>query len=141
MHIFAIPLSSRLEKCCRVLERLFVVFHHSRNILCPGSTIKKLKKAALIGSGVYSAYKLAKAQSKFAKFDDPDIDFNTWNTWREVDGFLCKTDNHCNWLDENFECQQVGEFGWTVSADVSFIESIFESFYSVKYCNVNYSVK
>ena len=107
----------------------------------PGSTIKKLKKAALIGSGVYSAYKLAKAQSKFAKFDDPDIDFNTWNTWREVDGFLCKTDNHCNWLDENFECQQVGEFGWTVSADVSFIESIFESFYSVKYCNVNYSVK
>ena len=90
----------------------------------PGSTIKKLKKAALIGAGVYVGYKLTKAASKFANFDDPDIDFNTWNKRREADGFLCRTDNHCNWLDENLECQQVEEFGWTVSADVSFVESI-----------------
>ena len=33
LHIFAVPLSSRHEKCCQILERLFVVFHHSRNIL------------------------------------------------------------------------------------------------------------
>merc|ERR1711971_1035332 len=86
----------------------------------PGSTIKKLKKAALIGVGVYAGYKLTKAAAKFANFDDPDIDFDTWNRWREADGFLCRTDNHCNWLDENLECQQVEEFGWTVSADYRF---------------------
>merc|ERR1711971_611744 len=76
-----------------------------------GSTIKKLKKAALIGVGVYAGYKLTKAAAKFANFDDPDTDFDTWNRWREADGFLCRTDNHCNWLDENLECQQVGECG------------------------------
>ena len=77
-------------------------------------------------AGAYPSYKLGKAAAKFAKrvFDDPDIDFNTWNRWREADGFLCRTDNHCNWLDENLECQQVEEFGWTVSAEVSFLESI-----------------
>ena len=32
----------------------------------PGSTIKKLKKAALIGVGVYAGYKLTKAAAKFA---------------------------------------------------------------------------
>ena len=31
-HIFAVPLSSRHDKYCQILERLFFVFHHSRNI-------------------------------------------------------------------------------------------------------------
>ena len=31
-NIFGIPSSSRHEKCCQMLERLFVLFHHSRNI-------------------------------------------------------------------------------------------------------------
>ena len=34
LHIFAVPLSSRHQKRCQILERLFVVFHHSRNIVC-----------------------------------------------------------------------------------------------------------
>ena len=34
LHIFAVPLSSRYEKCCQILDRLFVLFHHFRNILC-----------------------------------------------------------------------------------------------------------
>ena len=34
LHIFAAPLSSMHEKCFQILERLFVAFHHSRNILC-----------------------------------------------------------------------------------------------------------
>merc|ERR1712008_470291 len=75
-----------------------------------------------IGAGVYPSYKVSKAAAKFAKrdFDDPNIDFNTWNRWRETDRFLCRTDNDCNWMDENLECQQVEEFGWTVSADYRF---------------------
>ena len=32
LHIFLIPSSSRHEKHCQMVERLFVVFHHSRNI-------------------------------------------------------------------------------------------------------------
>ena len=38
LHIFAVPLSSRHEKCCQILERLFVAYHHSRNILCGRDT-------------------------------------------------------------------------------------------------------
>ena len=34
LHIFGIPSSSRHEKCCQMLEILFVLFHHSRNIPC-----------------------------------------------------------------------------------------------------------
>ena len=33
-HIFGIPSSSRHEKYCQMLERLFALFHHSRNIPC-----------------------------------------------------------------------------------------------------------
>ena len=33
-HIFGISSSSRHEKCCQMLERLFVLFHHYRNISC-----------------------------------------------------------------------------------------------------------
>ena len=36
IKIFAVPLSSRHEKCYQILERLFVVFHQSRNILWHG---------------------------------------------------------------------------------------------------------
>ena len=35
-HIFGIPLSSRHAKRCQMLERLFVLFHRSRNIPCDG---------------------------------------------------------------------------------------------------------
>ena len=34
MHILAIPLSFRHEKLCQILERLFVVFHCYKKILC-----------------------------------------------------------------------------------------------------------
>ena len=74
-----------------------------------------MKKAAVIGVGVYAGYKLAKATKKFAKkvFKGPDLDFDTWNRNRQADGLLCIFDSHCSWLDSNFECQKVGSFGWT----------------------------
>ena len=74
-----------------------------------------MKKALVIGAGAYVGYKLAKATRKFAKkvFKGPDLDFDTWNRNRQAEGILCITDNHCNWLDENFECQKVGGFSWT----------------------------
>lgn len=45
-HIFEILLSSRHEKCCQMLERPFVLFHHSRNI--PWQSLSSSKPA---GSG------------------------------------------------------------------------------------------
>ena len=28
-----------------------------------------------------------------------------WNEWRENDGFLCRTNEDCNWVDSNLQCQ------------------------------------
>ena len=77
--------------------------------------ISTLKKAAVIGVGAYAAYKVAKATKKFAKrvFEGPKFEYNTWNSYRRADGYLCREDIHCNWLDRNFECQTVKDFSWT----------------------------
>jgi len=84
-----------------------------------------LKKAAVVGVGVYLGYKATKGAAKLFKkaFQGPDFDgpdFDTWNRWRQVDGILCITNSHCNWIDPNFECQQVRSFGWTLSDDYRF---------------------
>merc|ERR1712172_49300 len=77
--------------------------------------ISTLKKAAVVGLGAYAAYKVAKATKKFAKrvFEGPKFEYNTWNSYRRADGYLCREDSHCNWLDRNFECQTVKDFSWT----------------------------
>ena len=90
-------------------------------------SLSTLKKAAVIGVGAYVGYKATKGAAKLFKkaFQGPDFDgpdFDTWNRWRQVDGILCITNSHCNWIDPNFECQQVRSFGWTLSDDVSFID-------------------
>ena len=90
-------------------------------------SVSTLKKAAVIGVGAYVGYKATKGAAKLFKkaFQGPDFDgpdFDTWNRWRQVDGILCITNSHCNWIDPNFECQRVGSFGWNLSPDVSFID-------------------
>merc|ERR1711872_521940 len=77
-----------------------------------------LKKAAVLGAGVYSAYKLNKARKKFKKKKpkfhidldieeqgDDDYIFTRWDSWRQADGFLCRNNNDCNWLDEDLRCE------------------------------------
>ena len=32
-------------------------------------------------------------------------DFNDCNEWREVDGFLCRNDNDCQWMDVYLNCE------------------------------------
>ena len=82
----------------------------------PKSKLKsRLKKAALVGVGVYAGYKLTKMASKFAKRRsegrrgftnyDSHYDFDDWNDWREADGFLCRNDNDCEWIDDNLSCE------------------------------------
>eukprot|EP00092_Neocalanus_flemingeri_P012995 GFUD01014005.1.p1 GENE.GFUD01014005.1~~GFUD01014005.1.p1 ORF type:complete len:200 (+),score=39.82 GFUD01014005.1:40-639(+) len=76
-----------------------------------------LKKAAVIGAGVYAGYKLNKAKKKFKtkkpKFsidldiedDDDDQLFSRWDSWRAADGFMCRNNNDCNWLDVDLRCE------------------------------------
>eukprot|EP00092_Neocalanus_flemingeri_P008268 GFUD01008914.1.p1 GENE.GFUD01008914.1~~GFUD01008914.1.p1 ORF type:complete len:202 (+),score=38.85 GFUD01008914.1:64-669(+) len=76
-----------------------------------------LKKAAVIGAGVYAGYKLNKAKNKFKtkkpKFsidldiedDDDDQLFSRWDSWRAADGFMCRNNNDCNWLDVDLRCE------------------------------------
>jgi len=80
-----------------------------------------LKKAAVIGAGAYIGYKLTKAAAQFSSFawgyNSRDWSFNDWNSWRQADGFLCRNDNDCNWLDNNLECQPVRDFGWNINSN------------------------
>jgi len=67
-----------------------------------------LKKAAIVGVGVWAAYKVTKATAKFAAWSlggvRPSWGFNSWNQWRTKEGMLCRNDNDCRWLDQNFQC-------------------------------------
>lgn len=87
---------------------------------------KRLKQAALIGAGAYVGYKLGKLKEKFSnrkwgggsssthisiggsssiRRSRPRYEFNDWNDWREADGFLCRSNNDCKWVDDNLNCE------------------------------------
>ena len=54
----------------------------------PGSTIKKLKKAAIIGVGVYAGYKLTKAAAKFANVRF--MSYSKCSNWRRISKLVSK---------------------------------------------------
>ena len=33
-----------------------------------------------------------------------DFDFDDWNDWQQADGFLCRYDSDCQWVDRRLEC-------------------------------------
>ena len=92
-----------------------------------------MKKAALVGVGVYAGYKLTKMASKFAKRRsegrrgftnyDSHYDFDDWNDWREADGFLCRSDNDCEWIDDNLSCEDY-ELDFTPSVSLIIVYQI-----------------
>lgn len=66
----------------------------------------KLKKAAIIGVGAYGAYQVGKLAAKAATWPFRNaFSFNDWNSWREVDGMLCRNTNDCTWIDRQLYCQ------------------------------------
>jgi len=75
----------------------------------PKSKLKsRLKKAALVGVGVYAGYKVAKLASKFSSRGSGwgnSYKYNDWNDWREADGFLCRSNKDCQWIDDNLNCE------------------------------------
>ena len=83
-----------------------------------------MKKVAVVGAVGYTAYKIGQLSNRFNghSFGDnynPGYNFNQWKTWRKADGFLCRNDNDCNWLDRNLECDRVQDFGWTINVSTS----------------------
>ena len=60
-----------------------------------------LEKSAVNGIGTYG--NLAAKYSSWKS--GQHWDFNNWNDWREVDGFLCRTTSDCSWIDPRLYCQ------------------------------------
>lgn len=70
-----------------------------------------LKKAAVIGATAYGAYQLGKLSGRFSGYGGGygygghRYGYNEWNRWREIDGFLCRRNEDCNWIDPRLYCQ------------------------------------
>ena len=82
--------------------------------------LSTLKKVAVVGAVAYGAYKIGQFKSRFDGHSfgnnyNPGYNFNQWESWRKADGFLCRNDNDCNWLDRNLECEPVRDFGWSIN--------------------------
>ncbi len=73
-----------------------------------GGAMKTLKKAAVIGAVAYGGYQLGKLSGRFHSYGHGHgggWGWNDYNRWREVDGFMCRNTNDCNWIDRNLYCQ------------------------------------
>jgi len=65
-----------------------------------------LKKAAVIGATAYGAYQLGKLSGSFGSYHHGGHwGYREWNNWREVDGFMCRNSQDCNWIDPRLYCQ------------------------------------
>ena len=50
----------------------------------------------------------------------PRYEFNDWNSWREADGFLCRNNDDCRWVDQNLNCEDYElDFSPAVSTYIS----------------------
>ena len=90
----------------------------------PPKELPTLYKDEVIGLVAYSSKQIEELSNKFSSFgwvqNEPGYSFNNWKTWRESDGFLCKNNTDCKWLDSNMKCQGWKSFGWNIT--VSYID-------------------
>jgi len=87
---------------------------YGNNYKKKSKTKSTLKKAAVIGATAYGAYQLGKLSNRFSGFGGGygygsygghRYGYREWNNWREIDGFLCRNNNDCNWVDSRLYCQ------------------------------------
>ena len=81
-----------------------------------------LKKAAVIGAAAYGGYQLGKLTHSYGGWGwghRHGYGFNDWNRWREIDGFMCRDSNDCNWIDPRLYCQDY-ELDFTPSVRIFF---------------------
>ena len=74
---------------------------------------KNWKKAAAFGAGAYIGYELSKGIGKLFNpsifnYNGNQYDFNTWDRFARVDGWVCRNNGDCNWLDRHLQCQSNG---------------------------------
>ena len=59
--------------------------------------------------------------------------FRDWNRAREIDGFMCRDSNDCNWIDRNLYCQDYElDFQPSVSCTTSTFLTCLETFADVE---------
>ena len=83
---------------------------NNNNYKKKSKTKSNLKKAAVIGATAYGAYQLGKLSNSFGGYHGGyhggnRWGYRDWNNWREVDGFMCRNTNDCNWIDQRLYCQ------------------------------------
>ena len=78
------------------------------------SFIKKhWKKAAAFGAGAYIGYQLSDGIGKLFNpsiynYNGQQYDFNTWDRNARIDGWVCRNNGDCNWLDKHLQCESRG---------------------------------
>ena len=83
-------------------------YNNNNNVYKKKSKYSTLKKAAVIGLAAYGGYQLGKLSGRFGGWGyghQHGYGFNDWNRWREIDGFMCRDSNDCNWIDPRLYCQ------------------------------------
>jgi len=70
---------------------------------------KHWKKALAFGAGAYVGYKVAKLIKKGFKpnlfsFGGRNYDFDEWDRYARIDGWVCRNDRDCTWMDPNLGC-------------------------------------
>ena len=86
--------------------QIYITGGYGNNNYKKKSKHSTLKKAAVIGATAYGAYQLGKLSGGFGHYHHGGSwGYNDYNRWREVDGFMCRTDNDCNWIDQRLYCQ------------------------------------
>ena len=50
--------------------------------------------------------KLQSASIRYRWFKKHQIQFDDWNQWRKSDGFLCRSDTDCMWIDPEMLCHE-----------------------------------
>jgi hypothetical protein len=77
------------------------------------------------GAVAYGGYQIGKLSGRFGSYGyGRGWGFNDWNRWREIDGFMCRDDNDCKWIDERLFCQDY-EFDFQPSVSDEMAAKIF----------------
>jgi hypothetical protein len=88
-----------------------------------------LYKNEVNGLVAYTSKQIDELSNKFSSFSwtqsEPGYSFNNWKTWSESDGFLCKDDTDCKWLDSNMKCQGWKSFDWTINVSYFYYRFLF----------------
>lgn len=95
----------------------------------PLKELPTLYKNEVIGLVAYTSKQIEELSNKFSSFgwtqNEPGYSFDNWKTWRESDGFLCKDDTDCKWLDSNMKCQGWKSFDWTINVSYFYYRTLF----------------